>query len=67
LLLLLGLTVMTLMRQYLVFRQRRQHHWYLGVDDTIGCGTPALFDAMRLIGSVLKIGAEESANDGPLL
>jgi hypothetical protein len=26
-----------------------------------------LFDAMRLIGSVLKIGAEESAKDGPFL
>jgi hypothetical protein len=37
----------------------------LNVDDTIGCGTSALFDAMRLIGSVLKIGAEESAKDGP--
>jgi hypothetical protein len=39
----------------------------LHVDDTIGGGTPSLFDAMRLICSVLKIGAEESAKDGPFL
>jgi hypothetical protein len=39
----------------------------LHVDDTIGGGTPSLFDAMRLIGSVLKIGAEESATGGPFL
>jgi hypothetical protein len=39
----------------------------LHVDDTNGGSTPALFDTMRLIGSVLKIGAEESANDGPFL
>jgi hypothetical protein len=37
------------------------------VDDTIGGGTPALFDAMSSIGSVLKIDAEESAKDGPFL
>jgi Reverse transcriptase (RNA-dependent DNA polymerase) len=37
----------------------------LHVDDTIGGDTLALFDAMRLIGSILKIGAEESAKDGP--
>jgi hypothetical protein len=39
----------------------------LHVDDTIGGGTPALFDAMRLVGSVLKVGAEESAKDVPFL
>jgi Reverse transcriptase (RNA-dependent DNA polymerase) len=39
----------------------------LHVDDTIGGGTLSLFDAMRLIGRVLKIGAEESAKDGPFL
>jgi hypothetical protein len=37
----------------------------LHVDGTIGGGTPALFDAMRLIGNVLKICAEESAKDAP--
>jgi hypothetical protein len=30
-----------------------------------GGGTPDLVDAMRLIGSALKIGAEESAEDSP--
>jgi hypothetical protein len=39
----------------------------LHVDNTIGGGTPALFNALSLIGSVLKIGAEESEKDGPFL
>jgi hypothetical protein len=39
----------------------------LHIDDTIGGGIPVLFNAMRLIGSVLKIGSEESAKDGPVL
>jgi hypothetical protein len=37
----------------------------LYVDDTIGGGTPALFDTMPFIGSVIKVGAEQSAKDGP--
>jgi hypothetical protein len=68
--LLLDLTVTSLTRQYFVFSTALANIigiLALHVDDTIGGGTPALFDAMRLIGSVLKIGAEESAKDGSFL